>query len=501
MLRTRTTAVLLALSLVWAWALPASANDPEDQVGANGGQPSDASATASDQARANAEQAGWVVEGTHATLAHVARAVAADKSHDDGFTGQGIGVALIDTGVAPVDGLTDVWHGPDLSLDSQAEEVHHHDVYGHGTHLAGIITSDRADAPGIAPDATLLSLKVGAYNGAVDVSQVIAAIDWVVQHADEHNIRVLVLAYGTDSTQDPLVDPLSHAVETAWRSGITVVVGAGNDGETRPELVNPATNPYVIAVGAVDTQGTKRTSDDTIPAFSAPGTSRTPDLWAPGVGIVSAQVPGGYLDTQYPDARQDDGLFRGNGTSQAAAVVGGAAALLLSEHPDLTPDQVKARLIDGADKSDDHVPTLSVKRARESLATGVQTHAPSTGTGSLDAARGTARLSADDQVLSGEQDIHGVAFDSTTWAAEALAGTTWDEGTWNDTQWTGWGWNGWGWNGSTWNGSSWNGWGWNGWGWNGSSWNGWGWNGWGWNGWGWNGWGWNGWGWNGVQWD
>ena len=450
-------------------------------------------------APAAAEAVGWEVEGTTATLDHVARATGADKAHSDGLTGQGVGVALIDTGVAPVEGLTDVWHGPDLSLDSQAEDAHHLDVYGHGTHLAGIITSDRPDALGLAPDATLLSLKVGAYNGAVDVSQVIAAIDWVVQHREEHDIRVLVLAYGTDSTQDPRVDPLSHAVEVAWRNGITVVVGAGNHGATTPRLANPATNPYVIAVGAVDTQGTRRVADDTVPAFSAAGTTdRGVDLLAPGVGIVSARVPGGYLDTAYPDARQDGALFRGNGTSQAAAVVGGAAALLLSADPSLSPDDVKARLVQGSSHGT-HVPTLSVKGALESTATGLQLHPPSTGTGSLEAARGSLHLTAD-LVLEGEVDIHGVAFDSATWAADALAGTSWDGGTWNETQWTGWGWNGWGWNGWGWNGAGWHGWGWNGWGWNGQAWNGWGWNGWGWNGWGWNGWGWNGWGWNGDRW-
>lgn len=489
----RALAVFASLVLAVAAIGPAAAKPKPE----GNGHPSHAAGDP-----ASGQGIGWTVEGTNATLAHVADTVDASFLHRDGLTGAGVGIALIDTGVAPVPGLTDVWHGPDLSLDSQADEARHFDAYGHGTHLAGIITSDRPDALGIAPDATLVSLKVGAYDGAVDVSQVIAAIDWVVQHRHEHNIRVLVLAYGTDGTQDPLLDPLSHAVESAWHHGITVVVGAGNTGDTSASLVNPATNPYVIAAGAVDTQGTPRFRDDTVPTFVPSGTSdRGVDVFAPGVGIVSLAVPGGYLDTHYPDARQDGDLFRGNGTSQAAAVVGGAAALMLQHHPDLTPDEVKGRMI-GAAAAYPAGPTLNIWDATYfDESDGPQTWPRSLGTGSLDAARGSSTLSVDGVALTGEQDIHGASFDATTWAVAATAGTSWDSGDWNGTTWTGWGWNGSTWNGWGWNGDGWHGWGWNGWGWNGDGWNGWGWNGWGWNGWGWNGWGWNGWGWNGVQWD
>ena len=452
------------------------------------------------------EAVSWEAEGTTATLDHVAEAVRATRLHERGLTGRGIGVALIDTGVAPVVGLTDVVHGPDISLDSQAEQAQHYDVYGHGTHLAGIITSDRQDAPGLAPDATLLSVKVGAYNGAVDVSQVIAGIDWVVQHREEHNIRVLVLAYGTDSTQDPLVDPLSHAVETAWHNGITVVTAAGNDGQVRDSLVNPATNPWVIAVGAVDTQGTRRVSDDTVATFSPAGTpARVPDVLAPGVGMVSARVPGGYLDTAFPEAQRPGDLFRGNGTSQAAAVVGAGVALMLEDDPSLTPDDVKARIVDGSkvlrqDGTGEAPGMLNLTQARTSDVIGAQVHLLSSGTGTLEGARGSYHLLGDSP-LTGEQDIFGQPFDSVVWAAEATALTSWDGGTWNNTEWTGWGWDGWGWDTAEWTGTTWDGWGWDGWGWDGWGWDGWGWDGWGWDGWGWDGWGWDGWGWDGTQWD
>ncbi len=148
------------------------------------------------------------------------------------LTGHGVGVALIDTGVARVaglDGAGKVVNGPDLSLDSQAANLRYADGYGHGTHMAGLIAGRDSTAPrgnendekwfvGMAPDAKIVNVKVGAADGSVDVSQVIAGIDWVVANRASHNIRVLNLSYGTDSTQSHQLDPLAHAVENAWRA-------------------------------------------------------------------------------------------------------------------------------------------------------------------------------------------------------------------------------------------------------------------------------------------
>ena len=186
---------------------------------------------------------GYDPAATKGSMWHVAEATGAHDAQKAGYTGRGIGVALIDTGVTEVPGLDtgNVRHGPDLSFDSQDPELAHKDAYGHGTHLASIIAGREAvgtatsyTSPsafnGMAPNAELISVKVGANDGAVDVTQVIAAIDWVVEHRTELNIRVLNLSYGTDSVQDPLVDPLTFAVERAWKAGIVVVVAGGNDG-------------------------------------------------------------------------------------------------------------------------------------------------------------------------------------------------------------------------------------------------------------------------------
>jgi serine protease AprX len=207
-------------------------------------------------------------------------------------TGKGVGVALIDTGVAPVPGLTtgNVVNGPDLSFDSQDPAKRYIDGYGHGTHMAGIISARTPDLTGLAPDAKLTSIKVGSSSGAVDVSQVIAAVDWAVAHRNDdpkNPIRVLVLAYGTDGVQTYQLDPLGTAVENAWRAGITVVAAGGNRGN-KAKLLNPATNPFVLAVGAYDDSGTVTWNDDKLASFTSVGdTSRRIDLVAPGRSIVS----------------------------------------------------------------------------------------------------------------------------------------------------------------------------------------------------------------------
>src|SRR4029079_11488436 len=132
-----------------------------------------------------------------------------------------IDVAIIDSGVAPVmglDGRNKVVYGPDLSLESQAPALTNLDTLGHGTLMAGLIAGNDGTAGGyrgLAPDARLLSLKVATADGGADVTQVIAAINWVVQHKSDNglNIRVLNLSYGTNSLQSSSVDPLSYAVE------------------------------------------------------------------------------------------------------------------------------------------------------------------------------------------------------------------------------------------------------------------------------------------------
>ena len=166
-----------------------------------------------------------------------------------GLTGGGVDVAVIDTGVNRVSGLNGnatVIDGPDLSFDALEDNLRHRDLYGHGTNMAGIIAADNSTSgDGIAPGSHVVNVKVGAGDGTVDVSQVIAAIDWVVQHRDinGHNIRVISLSYATDAEQDYRLDPLSHAVQNAWDHGIVVVAAGGNDGRGIAAPRQPGAEP------------------------------------------------------------------------------------------------------------------------------------------------------------------------------------------------------------------------------------------------------------------
>ena len=410
-----------------------------------------------------------------------------------GYTGKGVDVAVVDTGTAPVPGLAGTGkliNGPDLSFESQAPNLRYLDTYGHGTHMAGIIAG-RADAAvagkypgdttnflGMAPDARIVSVKVADAMGAADVSQIIAAIDWVVQNKTTNglNIRVLNLSFGTNTSHPYTIDPLCHAVEAAWRKGITVVAATGNAGFYKapggPGLTSPARDPYVIAVGAADTMKTLSTADDQVASFSSSGVggsggTKNPDMLAPGRSVISMAVPGSFIDQTYgASGAVTGGYMRGSGTSQAAAVVSGAAALVLQQHPTWTNNQVKALLVNTASKLKVGLQT-DAAQGKGTLdltsALGVtnvaaaQAATNSTGAGSLEGARGSAHLVDNGVVLNGEKDIFGDAISTATLASRRTAGTAWTGGTWNGRMWSGSSFTASNWTATTWSGRMWSG--------------------------------------------
>lgn len=262
-----------------------------------------------------------------------------------GYEGDDVTVASIDTGVVPGESLGSRL----LARVDLTSERDGFDRLGHGTHIAGLIAGDGDDHAAAAPEANLVSVKVAGWDGATDVTTVIAALQWVVANRARYGIRVVNLAWGTDGVQPWDVDPLDAAVERAWRAGLVVVVSAGNSGPGEGTVAKPGDDPFVITVGAADTAGTADTADDAVAAFSsrgqvAGGTAK-PDVVAPGVSLVSARAPGSTIDTFAPEARVGEELFRGTGSSQAAAIVSGVVARMLEAEPRLTPDQVKAALI------------------------------------------------------------------------------------------------------------------------------------------------------------
>jgi serine protease AprX len=421
----------------------------------------------------------------------------------NGYTGKGVDVALVDSGVVPTAGLdaSKIVNGPDLSLEN-GTPAQNLDGYGHGTHMAGIIagrdagttsyTGNSSDFVGMAPDSRIVSIKIADAKGQADVSQAIAAIDWVVENQHKHglNIRVLNMSFDTDSTQDYVFDPLAYAAEQAWHAGVVVVVAVGNDGGNR--INDPATDPYLIAVGSDSANGTATTADDAVSSFSNKGTPyhRNPDVIAPGDHVVSLRDPGSYLDSTYPAARIGTRLFRGSGTSQAAAVVSGAAALLISQRPELTPDQVKALLTGTASKVPGAAATaqgkglidLAAASTARPPANATQHFKVSVGTGSLEASRGSVHVSVNGKVVTGEVDIRGHAFNSAQVAAGIRNHTNWNGLSWSGLSWSGLSWSGLSWSGLSWSGLSWSGLSWSGLSWSGLSWSGLSWSGLSWSG-------------------
>ncbi|HET7128555.1 MAG TPA: S8 family serine peptidase [Gaiellaceae bacterium] len=454
------------------------------------------------------------------SLANVTLATGAQAWWNAGYTGKGVDIALIDSGVTPVAGLNGqgkLANGPDLSLDSQNPGLRYLDAFGHGTFMAGLIAGKDSTYRGMAPDARLVSVKVGAADGAVDVSQVIAAIDWVVQHAHDpgFNIRVINLSYGTNSLQDPSLDPLAFAAEQAWKRGILVVAAGGNYGfqtqRNAPALADPAYDSSLLAVGSIDTNGTLVTSDDQVPSFSPwpkRGATRGVDLVTPGTHLQGLRVPNSFIDVNHPEGYLDDRYFRGSGTSQSAALVSGAAALVLQRYPDATPDQVKQLLMGTATYLRDQK-SQAQGGGELNLTAALAAPLPSAssallddrGTGSLEQARGSDHLTAPDgTVLSGEQDIFGKPFDSAAMAALEASASSWSGGMWNASTWSGSSWSGLNWLASSWSASSWSASSWSASSWSASSWSGSSWSASSWSGSSWSGSSWSGGGWQGATW-
>ena len=473
------------------------------------------------------------------SLYNVVDQIRARNLWENGVTGSGVDVAVIDTGVAPVPALTGadkVKAMVDLSSESHVSEAVYLDTYGHGSHISGIIAGsdpggdpatakDRPDEfHGVAPDAGIVSVKVGDNTGAVDVSQVIAAIDWVIQHRNEGdlNIRVINLSYGTDGEQDYRIDPLSYAVERAWDAGIVVVAAAGNEGRGA-QLANPARDPFIISVGAVaeNDYGYLR-----VPKWASTGSLFTkaegqyygfwtpeysgsyPDLVAPGGSIESLRVPGSRIAAEHPEGMVSETILKGSGTSQSAAVVSGAVALLLQQRPEMTPDQVKALITSTADRLPWTLTTqqgAGVIDVTEAALAPIPTDATqnwerSDGSGSLEAARGSVHVTVDGEVVEGEVTVWGDSWDPDAWKHAAALGHSWTGHSWTGSSWTGSSWTGSSWTGSSWTGSSWTGSSWTGSSWTGSSWTGSSWTGSSWTGSSWTGSSWTGSSWTGSSW-
>jgi serine protease AprX len=315
---------------------------------------------------------------------NAAPAVNASAAWQSNYTGAGIGVALIDSGVNTHPDLFTtglfptsrvVYNQSFVPGDSSAA-----DAYGHGTHIAGLngISSTgplfSQNFKGIAPKVNIVNLRVLDANGSATDSSVIAAIGQAINLKSKYNIRVINLSLGRAVFESYRQDPLCHAVEQAWKNGIVVVVAAGNNGRYLPTsgystVTSPGNDPYVLTVGSMKPMGTPERTDDLIASYSSKGPTILdhvvkPDVVAPGNLLVSTETSNTTLyNTELTNrvpysayiyggsASPSKFYFELSGTSMATGVVSGAVADLLQAHPTLTPDQVKARLMKTASKT------------------------------------------------------------------------------------------------------------------------------------------------------
>ena len=277
-----------------------------------------------------------------------------DQLQENDLTGKDVTIAVIDTGIYPHGDL----EGRIIGFkDFVGNQTNPYDDNGHGTHCAGDAAGNGAasggEYKGPAPDANLVGVKVLNRNGAGSLSTVIEGIEWCIQNRSAHNINVLSLSLGADATESAEDDPVVRAVDAAWENGMVVCVAAGNSGPEEQTIGSPGISPKVITVGAADDNNTTDRSDDTVADFSSRGPTIDglvkPDLLTPGVNIISLRAPNSFLDKTNKVARVGSDYISLSGTSMATPICAGVVAQLLQSDPDLTPDEIKQKLMEASE--------------------------------------------------------------------------------------------------------------------------------------------------------
>jgi serine protease AprX len=363
--------------------------------------------------------------------------------------GRGVAVALLDTGVARTTDLTGrLIRGPDFS--GEGDGIDH---YGHGTFMAGLIAGDGTASAatggpvhrGIAPGATVVSIKVAGADGSTSLSKVIAGIGWAIVHQDDFGIRVLSLSIGVDTTGSYRRDPLSAAVEVAWTSGLTTIVAAGNEGPGY--VTSPGRDPYVLTVGAADNTLSADPWNAAVPSWSGsatfPGYAK-PDVLAPGVSVISLRAPGSTIDTRFPEARVDGDYFRGSGTSMATALTAGIAAIVTQHHPDAAPDDVKGAITSTARP----VPQADLAAGEASLSAAIRATADPAWQQYFRPVLAHLTFPWEDEPWSGSR------WSGSRWSGSRWSGSRWSAADWAEL-WAGSRWSDVDWAGSRWSGSRW----------------------------------------------
>jgi serine protease AprX len=323
------------------------------------------------------------------------------------------------------------------------------DGRGHGTFVAGIAASSLSGKTGAAPRAKIVSLDVMDDKGMAKTSDVIAAADWILANKSKYGIRVANFSLHSSSANSFMYDPLDKAVERLWFNNVVVVAAVGNYGKPDgPSGVPfaPGNDPFVITVGATDTGKTVSTLDDVAAPWSAYGYTldgfAKPELVAPGRYIVGPVPTTSTLYAQRPDHIVEPGYMELSGTSFAAPMVSGIAALILGRHSDYTPDQVKGALMYGT-KQLPQASYLSVGVGEVYARRSVEIWNPPTANKGLNA------------FVVTDPTTGGRVFSAASWAAAAKADASWADASWADASWADASWSAASWADASWADASW----------------------------------------------
>jgi serine protease AprX len=355
-------------------------------------------------------------------------------------------IAVVDSGITP---SLPAYGGRVIKSVSFVSSATTWGAFGHGSMVGSIAAGGEDGYTGAEPHANIVSIKVLDGAGVGSKSDVIAACDWILQNKATYNIRVANFSIGTGGDRIEY-DPLDRAVEQLWLNGVTVVVAAGNyavNGQRSNVGYAPSNDPFVITVGASDTNGTASRSDDFAAPWSAWGSTQDgffkPEIAAPGRHMIGAVPTGANLLTQFPDRVVAPNKMWMSGTSFAAPVVSGIAATLLAKNPSWTPDQVKGALMQ----------TASVPAGYNSA-----------GALGIGVVNGNAALSAPgtanpnlglNQFRYLDSATGRYAFNAADWRAAAAANPSWNSASWASASWANASWSSASWANASWSSASW----------------------------------------------
>lgn len=290
-----------------------------------------------------------VFQNTHITMQMdtARKTVNANIVQENGYTGKGIGIAILDTGISPNNDFLYPKNRILAFKDFINNKSKPYDDNGHGTHVAGIAGGSGINSNGkyrgIAPDCNFIGVKVLNNEGKGNASDVLAGLQWVMDNKEKYNIKVANLSIGTSNTSSN--DPLVKAVENMWDSGVIITIAAGNDGPKKHTISSPAISRKVITIGASDDNITANVWGNNLINFSGRGPTLEcivkPDILAPGVNIISCLS---NSVSKQSNEIVDKNYFSLSGTSMSTPIVSGAIALLLEKYKDLKPDDVKLML-------------------------------------------------------------------------------------------------------------------------------------------------------------